>query len=111
MRSGKLDRTITIQAFTADVDDYGTPAPTWSDVATVRAELIQASTVEFIRAFGASDENIVIFRIRWLAGVTTSHRVVYDGQGFNIKELKEIGRRKVLELRTVSVGELVGSSP
>ena len=100
MRAGKLDRTITIQGFTNTVNDYGTPVETWTDKATLRAQIIQSSTEEFIRG-GAVDETAIIFRTRWLAGVTTSDRIQYEGEAFNIKETKEIGRRKGLELRAV----------
>lgn len=98
MRAGSLDRTITIQRFSSVVDDYGTPVQTWTDVATVRAQLIQASTQEYIRG-GAVDETVAVFRTWWMETVTTADRVAYDGQNFNIKETKELGRRSGLELR------------
>jgi SPP1 family predicted phage head-tail adaptor len=103
MRAGTLDRTITIQAFSSTVDDYGTPTETWTDFATVRAALVQASTDEYLRAYGETDALAVIFRTRWLDGLTTEHRVVYDGRNLNIREVKEIGRRKGLELRCEEV--------
>ena len=99
MRAGRLDREITIQAFSSTVDEYGTPVEAWNDFATVRAQIIQTSTEEALRAYGETDALAVVFRIRWLAGVTTDHRVVYEGKNLNIRETKEIGRRKGLELR------------
>jgi len=99
MRAGKLDRVITIQRFTSTVDDDGTPIQTWTDVATVRAQLVQSSTDEYIAARGAVDTAVVIFRMRWLDGITNADRVSYDDTLFNLKEIKEIGRRKGLELR------------
>lgn len=104
MRAGKLDRSITIQRFTSTVDEYGTPVMTWTDVATVRAQIMQASTEEFIRAYGASDKTVIIFRARWLSGITNADRISYDGANYNIKEVKEIGRRKGLELRCEGLG-------
>ncbi|MFS8123769.1 phage head closure protein [Rhizobium sp. BR 250] len=98
MRSGKLDRSITIQSFANTVNDYGTPVATWTDVGTIRAQLIQSSTEEFLTG-GASDETVVIFRTRFLPGVTGASRVLYQGREFNIREVKEIGRRVGLELR------------
>jgi len=100
MRSGKLDKSITLQRSSNSIDDFGTPGASWTELATVRAEVIQASTEEFIRD-GASDETVVIFRCRYVDGVTTADRVLYEGAYFNIKEVKEIGRRKGLEIRTV----------
>ena len=104
MRAGTLDREITVQRFTTTVDDYGTPVQAWVDVATVRAQLVQQNTEEFIRGFGASDETVVIFRIRWLDGLTNADRVVYGGRIHNLKEIKELGRRNGQELRCVASG-------
>lgn len=103
MRSGKLDRTIRIDRYQSDgVDDFGTPGETFTPLATMRAEVVQASTEEFIRESGGSDEAIVIFRTRWLAGVTNADRISYGGDVLNIKEVKEIGRREGLELRAIA---------
>jgi len=104
MRAGKLDRTIEIQTYGATgVDDYGTPTEGWTAFAKMRAQIVQASTDEFLAAFGETDKTAIIFRIRWLAGVTTSHRVVYGGKNLNIRETKELGRRQGLELRCEEV--------
>jgi len=99
MRAGSLDRTITIQRATVTVQDDGTPAHSWAPLATVRAQLIQAATDEFIRDFGASSEATYVFRIRWLDGIKLADRVSYAGRIFDIKEIKELGRREGLELR------------
>jgi SPP1 family predicted phage head-tail adaptor len=100
MRAGKLDREIVIQTYsTAGVDAYGTPTEGWIELATVRAGVVQSGTEEFLRAYGENSEMAIFFRTRFLDGVTTKHRVEYNGSYFNIREVKEIGRRKVLELR------------
>jgi SPP1 family predicted phage head-tail adaptor len=101
MRAGKLDQTITVQRFTNTTDDYGVPVETWTDLATVRAQIIQQSTEEFIRGYGAEDDAIVIFRTRWIADIKTADRVSFNGVQWNIKELKPIGRRKGLDIRAV----------
>lgn len=102
MRAGRLDRTITIQRFTSAVDDFGTPVETWSDVATLRAEIVQASTAEFFRDEAPRDDTTIVFRTRFIAGITNADRVAYDGRLFDVKETKEIGRRNGLELRCVA---------
>lgn len=106
MRAGRLDREITIQRWeeNPEPDEYGVAEPDWVDVAAVRAQIVQASTEEFIRAYGASDETVIIFRTRWLDGISNADRVGYAGKYFNIKEVKEIGRRKGLELRCIATG-------
>lgn len=104
MRAGKLTKTIVIQRVTTTVDEYGTPIEGWATVATVRADLIQSSVEEFMRSFGTSAETAVIFRIRYLDGVTTADRVTHDGRSFDVKEIKELGRREGLELRCAAQG-------
>ena len=104
MRAGKLDRSITIKAHTrTGTTPAGAPILSWTVFATVRAQIIQMSTEEYLRAYGETDSLAVIFRLRWLAGVTTEHRVVFEGRTLNIREVKEIGRRHGLELRCEEV--------
>jgi len=104
MRAGKLDRTITIERATTGVDDFGTPVEGWATVATVRAQRIQSTTEEFMRSFGASSESAVIFRIRHMDGLTLADRVTEGSAVFDVKEIKELGRREGLELRCTAAG-------
>lgn len=99
MRAGKLDRTITIERFSSTTDDFGTPVETWTPVATLRAQVIQSSTEEFLSTQGATDATVIVFRTRWLDGITTSDQLGYEGKPFNIREVKEIGRRRGTEIR------------
>lgn len=104
MRAGSLDRIITIQRATEARDDFGVVSTTWAAVATLRAALIQASTTEFLQGAGLQGEAAVIFRTRFLAGVTVRDRVLFEGVAHDIKEVKELGRRNGLEIRTVARG-------
>lgn len=106
MRSGKLDRVIRIDTYSAGIPDvYGTVHPGYVTLATMRAQIIQSSTEEFQRAYGASGETAIIFRTHYVDGVSTNDRVIYEGENFNIKEVKEIGRRGGLELRCIALGD------
>ncbi|MFG1348593.1 phage head closure protein [Xanthobacter autotrophicus] len=104
MRAGTLDRMITIQRATEARDDFGEVSTTWAEVATLRAALFQASTTEFLQGAGLQGDAVVIFRTRFLAGVTVRDRVLFEGVAHDIKEVKELGRRKGLEIRTVAGG-------
>lgn len=104
MRAGKLDRTIVMRTVTYEDDGYGNSVPTETDFATLRAQVIEESTDEFIRTYGASTERLRIFRTRFVDGVTLSMTVVEEGRSYNLKQVKEIGRRRGLELRCVAVG-------
>lgn len=104
MRAGKLDRVITIERVASTVDDYGTPVEGWSTVATVRAQLVQSTLSEFMAAGGASSETSTVFRVRYLDGLTLADRVKDGPAVFDVKEIKELGRRKWLELRCTATG-------
>lgn len=104
MKAGALDRTITIERATEAKDDLGVVTSTWRCLATRHAQLVQSSTAEFMRAFGASTETAIVFRLRFLAGVTLADRVRFDGATFNLVEIKELGRREGLELRCTRTG-------
>lgn len=103
MRAGSLDRVVTIQSAGYSSAAGGGQIEIWTDVATVPAQILQSSTEEYQRAYGEGGNTAIIFRLRWLDGVTVAHRVAYDGRTLNIREVKEIGRRKGLELRCEEV--------
>ncbi|MDW9841137.1 phage head closure protein [Sinorhizobium meliloti WSM1022] len=102
MRAGKLDRTITLERLTETLNENRTPVPAWSTIATVRTEILQQSTNEFLTGYGEAQAGTIIFRIRYLPGITTAARVTYAGTVYDLQEIKEIGRRRGLELRAVA---------
>lgn len=101
IRAGKLDRKLTIERRTETVDAYGKVSETWATVATVRAECVQTSLEEHMREHGASPEGTVIYRIRYLTGLTLFDRLKEGASILDIKELVEIGRRRGWEIRAV----------
>ncbi|MGB6119573.1 MAG: phage head closure protein [Mesorhizobium sp.] len=102
MRAGKLDRTITIQRPT-ETKSGPHVVTTWTNIATLRGEIVQQSAAEFLTGFGEAENGTVIFRVRYVAGVTTADRISYAGTTYDLKEIVEIGRRRGLELRAVAV--------
>lgn len=103
MRAGKLDRVITIERATTIIDDAGTLTPTWATVTTLRAQIVTQTTQEFIRnEGGGTSENAIVFRTRYIQGVLLDDRVTYEGASFDVKETKEIGRRRGLEIRCIA---------
>ena len=108
MTAGKMDRRITLQRATATDDGFSTTGSlTWSDIATVWAEVEQIKDGERWRA-GAVEATVTHrFRIRYssvVAYLGPSDRVLYQGREFNISAVKEIGRREKLEI-TASAGD------
>lgn len=104
MKAGKLDQVIEIRRPTLVDDGWGNQTPGAPEtIATMRAHVIKASTEEFFRAWGTTDETAVVFRLRFIDDVRTSDQIRWDSVDFDIKEITEIGRRRGVELRCVSV--------
>lgn len=104
MRAGQLDRSLIVERSTRIRDETGNYTNVWSLLARRRAHVLQSSTEEFVRNYAVTADRIVIFRIRYLAGLRLSDRITYENEQFTLKEVKELGRRRGLELRTVRAG-------
>ena len=104
MRSGKLNETITLRAVEYVDDGYGGGSEVEADWATLRAQIIEESTEEFVRNWGLSAERLRIFRTRFIEGVSLEMKVMHRGVKYNLKQIKEIGRRRGLELRCTDFG-------
>lgn len=102
MKAGKLTEILSIErAGAVTVGASGKPTTTWHYVGQVRAEKVEQETVEYIQSYGASDEEIVVFRVH-SAGFLTSDRVVWRGETYNIKQISSRGRTEA-ELRCARV--------
>lgn len=99
IKAGKLDRQITIERQTETVAASGSVSKAWTTLATVRAELVQLAAEEYLAGFGEADTGGAVFRIRYVAGITTADRVTFDGATYDIEEIAELGRKRGLELR------------
>lgn len=102
MRAGKLDRKINIERLMETITPSGGSIKSWQVIATVRTELVQQSATEFLTGYGEAENGTAIFKLRYLPDITTADRVVYGGVIYNLKEIKEIGRRRGMELRVVA---------
>ena len=95
---GKLDRQITIEQATQGEGPYGEPTETWTPFATVWANAYSGSGKEFVAARQVNAEVSMQFQIRWLAGVSATMRILYDGAYYDIVSLSEVGRRERLNI-------------
>ncbi|NDW43662.1 phage head closure protein [Ruegeria sp. PrR005] len=103
IRAGKLDRQITIERKVETIAASGSVTSEWLQVATIRAELVQRSADEYLAGFGEAEAGGAVFRVRYLAGITTADRVTFDGVAYDIDEIAELGRKRALELRCSKV--------
>lgn len=103
MRAGKLDSLIVIQSATTVTDGYGGMISTWSDFCKARAEIIESGTEQFFRAYGAIDEDVTVFRIRYVEGLKPTHRIIFNEKTYRIQHLAEIHRKRGWEIKAVSI--------
>ena len=105
MGAGKYDRIITIRR-AAKTNVGGASQIVWSDYkANIPASAIPISDGERARAGQVEAQNSMRFRFWWapeLADVNAKDQVVFDGVTFDINFVKEIGRRKEIELTAAS---------
>lgn len=103
IRSGKLDRTITFQRKAETENTAGTVTSAWADFATARAELLRTAFADQATGAGEGQGEALSFRLRYVPGVTTGDRIIYDGQPYSIKSIQEFGRRRILEITCEAV--------
>ena len=105
MRAGKLTDLIVIERRGETVDLYGTVVEGWTTIATLRAQIVQASTEEFLKSAGTEAETAIIFRVRYREGIQPEDRILdRHGKAFDIKAIRELGRREGLDLRSTAAG-------
>lgn len=100
MRAGKLDRRLTVQRRmgTPDPNDWNDVA-TWVDLITVWAEKQHVSEDIQITDGGEYHFGIITFRSRWFADIQATDRIIFEGEVFEIRGIREIGRRDGLEFK------------
>ena len=101
MKAAKLDRSITIERFTETRDAFNNPVETWTTLATVRASVEHIRDSERWTAQEVGAAATMRFQIRWsstLAELNAKDRVIYEGDTFDVAAVKELGRRKGLEI-------------
>lgn len=97
MKSGKLDRRITIQQRAVVQNTFGEEVEGWTDVFGSWARVEWSDGGESLGAGQRTAAQTVKFHIRFRAGVEPKMRVVYDGENYDIQDVQEgKGRRDEL---------------
>lgn len=94
-----MDRLVALQSQAQGVAANGERTGSWSTYASVWAEMREISGREVIASGTDQAQKQVIFFIRYRSDVTERHRMSYDGDFYDIENIREIGRRAGLELR------------
>lgn len=102
--AGAFDRRVDIERLT-QLRDAGTNAvvESWAVfLPGVPASVRQAPGREFLEANQITSERRAVFTIRY-TDVTVIDRVSYEGRLYNISDVRELGRRRFLELQCEAV--------
>lgn len=103
MRAGKLDRRLTVLRFgETGRDALNQPIEGFSPVARVWAQQRPIRGEERFEAQQVAASQVMTFHIRYRKDLTVKDRVLYDGREWDIKDVREIGRRVVTEFDCVA---------
>ncbi len=107
--AGSLDRRVEIQRATL-ADNGLEEVPSWAELTTVWANFWPVSDGEKWRAGVVEGREIARFTIRYsddAADVTGADRLVFEGRAWGITGVKEIGRKRWLEITAEVADEAV----
>lgn len=85
MRAGQLRHQVKLQALTAGQDAIGQPVQTWTDVATLWADVRFLNGLETIKADAAVAVAKGSIRVRYRAGVTAGMRILEGSTAYDIR--------------------------
>ncbi|AGL03654.1 phage head closure protein [Desulfoscipio gibsoniae] len=101
---GDLRHRITFQKLTTSVNENGFEVETWEDFKTVWAAVSNLHGREYFAAAAVQAENTVKFTIRYLTGLDTTMRIVFQGKQYNITAIYNIKyQNRYLEIKALEV--------
>ena len=99
MRAGTLNVRVTVRQQSTTQDALGQPLTTWSDLATMWANVRQSSGVEAIKADAVSTNVRASIRVRYRTDLTAAMRVVAGLTTYNIVAvLPDVGGKEYTDL-------------
>lgn len=100
--AGILDQRVKLQSKSVTRATNGEEVVTWTDVATVWAQVQQLRGKEFFAGAQMQDEVDVRVRIRYRTGVTRDQRLQWNSAPLDIVSVITLGRKEGLELMCIS---------
>jgi len=94
LRAGQLRHSIIIQKPT-DANTYGKVASAWATHATVFAEVMPQTGSEYWSAKQTQEKEPIIFRIRYVAGITEKMRVSFNSKIYDINSVVNVSQRNI----------------
>lgn len=94
MKAGRLDDRITIEEFSITQDEFGNIVEEWVELATVWADVFTQKAEDTYSAAQNLEIRTLRFQIRYRDDLTrSSHRVIWNGDTYDIYDLDESRRR------------------
>lgn len=81
---GEMRHRITFRKFTVTTNQNGFEVEEWQDYMTVWSEVSNLSGREYYQVAAVQAEKTVKFTIRYLSGLNTDMRILYDCRQYNI---------------------------
>ena len=103
MKTGTLDRRITINTTTVAQDGAGQPIPTTVVLATVWAKVDHLRGREPFQGGQFNAQRVTVFTIRYRTDVDETMTIEFDGETYDIQSVTEIGRGEGLEIATLAL--------
>lgn len=101
MKFGLMKNRVEVQQYTTVKDDWNHETKTWAALHTVWAEKKYKNSQLVSEVEGLTHVVNVIFRIRFIDGITTKMRIKEGLNFFDIVGMKVLGNQEVLELITI----------
>lgn len=101
---GNLRHRITFQKLKTEINPNGFEIRNWEDYKTVWSEVSNLRGREYFAAAQVQAENTVVFTLRYLSGIDTKMRILFQGRYYNITSIDNIKyQKKYMEIKTREV--------
>ena len=110
---GRLNHRVTVQSRTTTTDAYGQQLDTWSDLATVWANIKPIGGRERLRAMAMESTLTHTVMVRYRAAFTPpilmgARRIAYQGRIFNIVAARDVDEGRTHIIFDCTEGSLDG---
>lgn len=109
MRAGALDRRITLMRNQPSQSARGGLADNWVAIQELYAQVKYARGGERFATQQVVGQGVVTFLIRWdgaWSDFNVKDRVSFDGRDYDVRDVRELGRREGIEIDATARSEV-----
>jgi len=104
MSIGEMRHRITLQRFSATINENGYEIQEWLNVKTVWALVSNLSGTDYFQAAQIQAKNTVKFTIRYLPGIDPAMRILFGDKVYSISAIDNHKyRNRYLEIKAMEV--------